>query len=85
MNVRTVSDSKVLHTDEPAVIGSWISNTMIRTVNVLTSGGKSVVEHKTLPMLKWIGSTAVKHRVALELAAAHGTYSSLISIAACGI
>jgi len=66
--------------DVPAVIGSWMSNMMIRAVNVVTRGTKSVVEHRTFPMVRWIGSTAVRDSVALEPAATHSTFSSSTSI-----
>jgi hypothetical protein len=69
------------HTDAPAVMGISISKTIIRAVKMVASGTGSVGGHKTLPIFKWTGSTAVKYSVALEPAAAHGTLSSSTSIA----
>lgn len=68
-------------TDAPAVIGTWISKTMIRAVKTVASGTRFVGEHRTLPMLRLTGSTSIKLRVTLKPAAAQGAYSSSISIA----
>lgn len=58
-----------------------MSNTMILAVNDAAIGIKSVVGHSTLPILRWIGSTAVRYSVAFVPAAAHGRLSDSVSIA----
>lgn len=71
-------------TDVPVVIGSWISNTMIRAVKTVANGTTSDGGHRTLPMLRWIGSMQVRYSVALVPAAAQGTLFSSTSITALG-
>lgn len=68
-------------TEAPAVMGICISKTMILAVNNAASGTNSVVGQSTLPILKFIGSMAVRLRVTFEPDAAHGTNASSSSIA----
>lgn len=81
-NKPTADPKAEQRTDAPAVMGTCISNTMIRAVKTMASGTGSVGGQRTLPMLRCTGSIAVKYRVALDPAAAHGTLSSSTSIAA---
>lgn len=69
------------HTDVPAVIGTWISKTMMRAVKLVTKGTTSVGGHNTLPMVICLGSTAVRCKVMFDPAAAHSSLSSSDSIA----
>lgn len=63
------------------MIGTWISKMMILAMNTVASGTRFPGEHKTLPMLRWMGSIDVKYKVALEPAAAHDTLLSSILMA----
>ena len=47
-------------TDVPARMGTCMSKTIIRAVNTVASGIKFVGGHNTLPILRWMESTAVK-------------------------
>lgn len=77
-----ISDEKLLrHTEVPLVIGTWISKMMIRALNTVASGTRFPGEHRTLPILRWMGSIDVKYKVTLEPAAAHDTLLSSILIA----
>lgn len=68
-------------TEAPAVIGTSMSKTIILAVKVVASGTMSVGGHRTLPMLRWTGSIAVKLIVTLEPDAAHETFCSSSSMA----
>jgi len=69
-------------TEVPFVIGTWISKMMILAMNTVASGTRFPGEHRTLPMLRWMGSMDVKYKVALEPAAAHDTLFSSMLMAA---
>lgn len=69
-------------TEVPARIGTWMSKTMIRAVKADASSTGWVCGHSTLPVSRWMGSIAVRYSVRLDPAAAHGTLSVSVSIAA---
>ena len=70
-----------IRTDVPAVIGTWMSKTMILALKVVMRGITSLGGHSTLPMLICRGSMAVRCKVTFEPAAAHSSFSSSDSMA----
>lgn len=68
-------------TEAPAVMGTWMSNTIILAVNVDDRGTTWLGRHSTLPIFNDTGSTPVRVRFTLEPAPAQGRPSPSLSIA----
>lgn len=73
--------SKPAPTEVPAVMGIWMSKTMILAVNDDVRGTISPGRQSTLPMFSEIGSTPVRVRLTFEPAPAHRRPSPSLSIA----
>ena len=77
--------AEIVLADVPAVMGIWMSNTIIFAVNDDTKGTICPGRQSTLPMLSEMGSTPVSVRFTLEPAPAHGRLSPSLSIAMEGV